>query len=103
MLIRRLLHFWAKVGMLLPMAYDNDKRGPSVTLLYAYTAHFVALWGVAWLIVDRRAMGVLAAIGYALATMSLYLIRRLDKVKLDVKDGEFELAGEGDKQEKEDV
>ena len=104
-MIRDFFKFASKLGLYLPAAYDHDKKGPSVTLLYAYTAHFVALWGIVWLVVDRRALGVLAAIGYSVAMMGFYLMRRgIKSFKVDVKDGEFSAESEDSeaKKEKED-
>jgi hypothetical protein len=105
--IKDLFRFWSRNGMYLPAAYDHDKKGPSVTLLYAYTAHFAALWGIVWLVIDRRALGVLAAIGYSLAIIGYYLMRRLKAFSVNVKEGKFGAEAEDDedetKKEKEDA
>jgi amino acid permease len=100
--LKKLLEFWSKRGMFLPMAYDGDKKGPSVTLLAFYLGIFVATGSV---IAVHFREGLMTACSMALLyfgmTFVFYKLRRLDKVKVDLDDKEIELDGDSEEEKEE--
>lgn len=98
--IKELLKFSSKNGLYLAMAYDNDKSGPSVTLLFAHLANAVALVSIIILMSKDIVLGTTAAILYSVITMVLYIMRRITKFKVDLDDKSIDLEG-GDENEKD--
>lgn len=96
--IKKFLEFASKNGLYLAMAYDNDKPGPSVTLLFAHLANAVALVSIIILISKDTVQGTIAAILYSVITMVLYIMRRITKFKVDLDDKSIDLEG-GDKKD----
>jgi hypothetical protein len=92
--IKKFFEFSAKIGLFAPMLYDHTRRKPSVTLLFAYSAHFVALGGLIALLQKNLTLGVLGATGYSVAMIALYLMRHLSAFKVDIKEGEFSASGQ---------
>lgn len=101
--IKKFFEFSAKIGLFVPMLYDHTRRKPSVTLLFAYTAHFVALGGLVALLQNNLTLGVLGATGYSVAMIALYLMRHLSAFKVDIKEGEFSANSEEKPEKKEET
>lgn len=88
--IKEFFIYSSEVGLKLPSAYDADKKGPSVTLLFVHVANFVAILSICLLFKESPTIGVISATGYSLAMMGFYLIKRLGKFSVDLKDGKIE-------------
>lgn len=86
----KFFEFSSKNGIYLPNAFDNDKAGPSVTLLFAHFANLLALFSIIYLTYTDPKYGTAAAITYSVITMILYMMRRITKFKVDIDDGELE-------------
>ena len=98
--IKEIFEFSAKQGLNLPSAYDADKKGPSVTLLFTHVANAVAIISIILLMIKDINLGTTAAIIYSVITMVLYMMRRVTKFKVDLDDKSIDLEG-GDKNEKD--
>lgn len=96
--IKELLLYFSRTGAPTPTAYDADKKGPSTTLLFANSAHYLTLVVIAILAYKDINNGAMAAIIYSVITMVLYMMRRLSKVKVDADDRSIELDS-GEKNE----
>lgn len=96
--LKQLFKFASKNGIYMIMAYDNDKPGPSVTLLFAHLANALALVSIIILISKDTFQGTIAAILYSVITMVLYIMRRITKFKVDLKDQSIDLE-DGDKKD----
>ena len=96
--IKKFFEFASKNGLYLAMAYDNDKPGPSVTLLFAHLANTLALLSIIILISKDVTQGTITAILYSITTMVLYIMRRITKFKVDLNDKSIDLEG-GDKKD----
>lgn len=100
--LKQLFEFGGKTGFYTPNAYDHDKGGPSVTLLFANTAHYLSVIIIAALAYKDVNNGAIAAITYSVITMMLYMMRRLSQFKVNVKEGEIEVDSEDESEEKKD-
>lgn len=90
----KILEFGSKNGYFLPAAYDKTVNGPSISLLIVHLANILALFSVTNLVLKDAQAGCISAICYAIISMILYRMRNLDKVKLDLKEGQVELDAE---------
>lgn len=81
-----------KVGLFVPMAHDSPADKPSVMLLFAYTAHVLALASlIAFNILGDHLQAVSATCLYAVICTVLYMLRKLSKAKFDLDDKSVEL------------
>lgn len=92
--LKLLLEFFSKNGAYLPGAYDADKKGPSVTLLFAYIAYITAIVTIISLSIKDINSGVIAAMIFSSLQTVFYLFRRLTKAKFDLDDKSVELENE---------
>lgn len=89
--IKQIFEFSSKNGLFLPSAYDADKGGPSVSLLFSHIANLVAIFSIIYLVIKDTTTGTIAAMIYASLMIVFYLMRRLTKVKFDLDDKEIDL------------
>ena len=97
--IKDLFEFSSKNGLYLPHAFDAEKKGPSITLLFANTAHYVAIGVILFLAYKDVLSGAYAAIGYSAITMVLYMMRRITSFKADLDDRSIELDSQEEKKD----
>jgi len=90
-LISRFLKEASETGLRLPLAFDPDKGFGSVTMLFAYVSFFIALGTVVYLVIQDPLAGTTSAITLWTLTTVLYLMRRLNKFKADLKNPSIEL------------
>lgn len=91
------------IGLALPFARDSARPGtpPSVTLFFLYVTNVLALLSLICL--HFRADGLTATIascGYGLVWSILYLMRNIQKFKIDADDKSIELEGEDEEEPK---
>lgn len=98
--LKEFLKFASKNGVYLPNAYDKNKSGPSVTLLFAHLANALSLISIIILMWSDITQGTIASIIYSVITMVLYMMRRITKFKVDLDEKSIDLEG-GDKNEKD--
>lgn len=105
--LKDLLYKWSKEGIYLPFIHDPVNNQPSVSLFFAYVTFILAV--ISTIVLHVTVGGIVAtgaSIGFwGLATI-FYLIRNLQRAKIDLDDQEIELDGENsnnnEKDEKED-
>lgn len=95
--LKAFLEFSSKNGLYLPSAYDNDKGGPSVSLLFSHVANFVAIVSIIYLVIKDTTAGTISAMIYASLMLVFYLMRRIVKFKADLDDRSIELDSEESK------
>lgn len=82
------------------MAHDVITNKPSITLFFPYVAFIISVIAVILLIKENTLYGTIAAIGMWIVALVLYLMRRINKAKLDINDGEIEFEGGDNESEK---
>ena len=102
--MQKLIDFFkysSEQGLRIPSAFDNDKPGPSASLLFAHLANTVAIGGIITLIVKDTLQGTVAAMMYSVLMIVFYLMRRLTKFKMDLDDKSLEIDGGEDNDKKD--
>jgi len=93
------LRAWADRGVSMPIIRDPVTDMPSITLTFPYIAFALAVHAVIQLLGVNTLYGTVAALLLWLMATILYLIRKLNKVKLDIDQQSLELEG-GDSEPK---
>lgn len=89
--LKSLFEFSAKSGLNLPTAFDADKQGPSVSLLFANISFYLAICTIIYLTTKDTFAGTMAAMAFAALYFIFYMLRKLNKAKLDLDDRSVEL------------
>lgn len=96
--VKHIWNNWSSHGLKLPYAFDQDSKKPSLTLLIFYVMFLLSVSSLIALHFDQS---LWIATGYTLFGWVLafvfYKLRRLDNVKLNIKEGEVELDSDDDK------
>lgn len=82
------------------LAYDPISQKPSITLLMAYVSFILAVGSVVALHFESFLMGCIAAITLSTISTIFYLIRSLNKAKINLEEKSFELEN-SEKEENE--
>jgi len=92
---------WSEEGMRLPVAYDADLGKPSVTLMFAWVAFFLAVGSTIALNFTQSVLSAsLVSIMFWVLAVVIYRLRKLDHVKFDLDDKEIELSSEDEEPKK---
>lgn len=86
--------FSAKIGLMLPGAYDIDKNGPSASLLFAHISFYLAVISVGLLMYKDITLGAIGAMTLAGLYFVFYMLRKLTHAKVDLDDRSFDLSNE---------
>lgn len=78
-------------GVTVFLAYDPISQKPSITLLMAYVSFLLAIGSTILLHAQSLLMGTIASIMLATITTIFYLIRSLNKAKINLEEKSFEL------------
>lgn len=99
--LKALFEFSARTGLFLPMAFDNDKEGASVTLFFSHVSFCLTLISIIYLFFkpDVLSPAISSMMLFAFCIL-VYRLRRLDDVEIDLDDRSIKLKGHDD-QEKE--
>lgn len=90
--LSKLWQRWCEKGLKWPHAYDNEIKGPSVTLLMFYFATIVMFTSLIFLhFFSSIIVGTLTSIAVWIVGFVMYRMRKLDKFKFDLDDQEIEL------------
>lgn len=92
--IKEFFDFAAKAGLNLPAAFDADKPGPSVSLLFAHISFYVAIISICYLTYKDTLAGTIGAMTLAGLYFIFYMLRKLTKAKIDLDDHEIELTND---------
>jgi hypothetical protein len=96
--VKKALEFSSKNGIYLPMAYDNDRKKPSVTLLAFYLAMVVSVCSVIALhFSDGLWVATSASLLLFSMTFMFYRLRKLTSAKIDLDDKSIEFSSESNK------
>lgn len=80
--------------MRLPMAYNNDSEGPSVTLLFVWISGMLTAGSILALnFTEKTLMASVVGICFWALAVVFYRMRSLDKFKIDLDDRLIELEG----------
>lgn len=100
--IKQFLEFSAKNGLYLPLAYDGDREVPSVTLLFAYTSFVMCLLSIGYTFINNGAITpVVSSIMLFIISITMYRIRRLDSVEVDLDDKSIKIKSDTTNNESE--
>lgn len=90
---------WNKPGIKVPMAHDSTTDQPSVTLLIMYASNLLAILSLIYLHIKGDAfVATSATCIYAVICTVLYMMRKLQHAKFDLKDESFSLDSGDDNQ-----
>lgn len=92
--IKSFLEFSSKTGLYLPMAYDNDRKKPSVTLLAFYLSVMVSFSSVIALHFFDVWLATSASLVMLGMTFIFYRMRKLTSAKIDLDDKTIEFSAE---------
>ena len=81
-------------GIKFPMACDTQADIPSSTLFFTYLSYILAYVGVIVLMGYDALYGAIGAGTLYVLSLTFYLMRRISVFRVDVTDGEIELASE---------
>lgn len=88
-------------GMHLPVAYDASRGEASATLFFMYIANIVAICSVLWLHTKGDPLtATLTATIYSVVWTILYMMRRIQKAKVDLDDRSVDLEADDDEDNK---
>jgi H2-forming N5,N10-methylenetetrahydromethanopterin dehydrogenase-like enzyme len=93
---------WKDTGIKFPFAFDAATKQPSVTLLFAWIANALAIASLIYLhITSNSLFATTATISYAVIMTILYLMRKLQHAKFDLKNESFDLTGDDNEHKKD--
>ena len=93
---------WLTNGIRFPFAKDPETGLPSITLLFPYVTFVIALASVVTVHFRPDFLtGTLSSLGFWALSVIFYRLRKLDKLKFDIKTGDIEVDSADDKQEKD--
>lgn len=95
-----LFKYSSEHGLDLPAAYDNDKKGPSVSLLFAHISFYIAIVSNILVMVNNLIVGSMMAMTFSGLYFVFYMLRKLNKAKIDLDDKSFDLENTETKEEK---
>lgn len=90
---------WSKSGMQWPLAYDPVSQLPSLTLTCSYVSFILAFVSVIFLHIYPQTMFVptSTAITFWFLSTMFYLLRKITRAKVDLKDKSVDLEGDTSK------
>jgi H2-forming N5,N10-methylenetetrahydromethanopterin dehydrogenase-like enzyme len=92
---------WRDTGIKLPFAFDAATKMPSVTLLFMWVGNTLAIASLIYLhIASNPLIATTATITYAVICTILYLMRKLQHAKFDLKNESFDLTGDDSESKK---
>lgn len=92
--IKQFFKFASEHGLWIPSAFDPDKPGPSVSLLFAHISFYIAAISVGLLIYKDRTAGAIAGMTLAGLYFIFYMLRHLTKAKIDLKEHAIDLEND---------
>lgn len=93
---------WSEEGIRLPFAHDPESGKPSVTLMFFWVTTFLSVVSLVLLhlqLIEYKA--TMMSLGFVLIAFVMYRLRKLDKVKVDLKNESIDLE-DNESKEKDD-
>lgn len=81
-------------GLYFPMALDPNTNKPSITLLIFYTMFIIMMGSLVYTHIYNNYIPSLVTLATFISSFVMYRMRKVDKFKLDVDDGQIELSGD---------
>lgn len=98
--LKAFFEFSAKTGLYFPMAYDNDRKKPSVTLFAFYISVIISAISVIALHFTDVWLATAASLMMLGMTFVFYRMRKLTSAKIDLDDKTIEFSAQ--KEDKKD-
>lgn len=95
--LKELFKFSAERGLNLPAAYDHQQKGPSSSLLFAHVSFFIASVSIMILMYKDINLGTVAAMLFSGLYFIFYMLRKLNKAKIDFDDKSIDLENNEEK------
>lgn len=90
-----ILKTWSVRGMYLPLAYDKQSNGPSVTLFFVWLSGIIScIASISLMFTDKTLTAAFVSISFWALAVVFYRLRKLDSFKLDLDDKTIELNGD---------
>lgn len=103
-MLQKLTHFWSKLnkeGIKLPLAADPETNKPSITLLFYWVTCFISICSlIALQFFDALLKSTLTTGLFVIIGFIMYRLRKLDKVKIDIKNESVDLEDNSEKDNK---
>lgn len=94
-MLQTLSKFWKSLceeGIRLPFAFDPESQQPSVTLMFYWIASGLSIASLVLLHLNYVALSATGmSLLFVLISFVMYRLRKLDKVKIDVKNESIDL------------
>lgn len=92
--IKKFFVFASEEGLKLPMAFDGVNERPSATLFFTYFTYLLTVASIIYTFFDNNAFTpVVSSIILFVICLTIYRIRRLDSVELDLDDRSIKIKG----------
>lgn len=83
---------WCREGVHLPYAYDAETNKPSITLMFFWLVSFISIISLVALHFKKDLLtGTLTSALFLVVGFVMYRLRKLDKVKIDIKNQSVDL------------
>ena len=96
--------FWQSLstnGIHLPFIYDAESGHPSITLMFAYVTFVLAVISLVVLHFRPELLtATITSISFWAVAVVLYRMRKIDKMKLDLRDQSVEIGSDSNNEEK---
>jgi len=103
-MFQKLGNLWEKInkeGIKLPLAYDPETNKQSVTLLFYWLTCFISICSlIALQFNDTILKATLASGLFVVIGFVTYRLRKLDKIKIDIKNQSVDLEDNSEKDDK---
>lgn len=99
--LKQLFKYSSEHGTRFPAAYDVDKPGASVALLFAHLSFYLAFGAIVSLLTNDILNGTIAAMIFAALYFIFYMLRTLTKASVDFDDRSINLENETEQKDKE--
>lgn len=96
--IKQFFKFGAEKGLYFPYAFDAERKVPSATLFFAYISFYIAAISVILLHFNEKLLtATIMTFIFTGMMIVFYMIRKLNKAKIDLDDKSIELDGTEEK------
>lgn len=103
-MLKKLSTFWEKLnktGIYLPLAHDPNTDQPSITLLFYWLTVLISIISLISLHFNHNLLqATLTSILFVVIGFITYRLRKLDKIKIDIKNQSIDLEDNSEKDNK---
>lgn len=92
--IKAFFKFGSEKGLYFPYAFDAERKSPSATLFFAYISFYIASISLIFLHFNEKLLtATIMSFVFTGMMIIFYMIRKLNKAKIDLDDKSIELDG----------